>query len=261
MRGHSLLFIAVASALRATPTRSPPQSRAPIIHKPQLATFLPLAALQSSPLPAFAATASELSASGDGFNWYVEVNRPPIELSPFHINPVGYVFIAMYVGWLGWKVFGPDSEEEKAYNLRQKELAEAAAANAPVFLEEAKAAEGAQVTATGLIYRELLPGSGSPPSPDDSVKVHYTGKLCDGTVFDSSIDRGEPATFKVGQVIKGWQEGLQLMTPGAKALLTIPSGLAYGQMSMGAIPGNSALQFEVELIEIVKADEKKFGLF
>ena len=82
------------------------------------------------------------------------------------------------------------------------------------------------------------------------VKVHYEGKLSNGAIFDSSYSRGEPSEFKLNQVIPGWTEGLAMMKPGGKARLTIPSNLAYGPMETGSIPGNSALQFEVELLEI-----------
>ena len=89
------------------------------------------------------------------------------------------------------------------------------------------------------------------------VKVHYTGKLINGAVFDSSVERGKPAEFPLNRVIKGWTEGLQLMTVGSKYKFYIPSELAYGERGAGAmIPGNATLTFDVELLEIVKADEK-----
>ena len=95
-------------------------------------------------------------------------------------------------------------------------------------------------------------GDGASPTKADKVKVHYEGKLVDGTVFDSSIARGEPTEFKLNQVIPGWQEGLQLMKPGGKALLSIPAELGYGEMGVpgGKIPGRAALSFEVELLEV-----------
>ncbi|HNV68039.1 MAG TPA: FKBP-type peptidyl-prolyl cis-trans isomerase, partial [Bacteroidales bacterium] len=90
------------------------------------------------------------------------------------------------------------------------------------------------------------------PGPSDVVKVHYTGKLLDDTTFDSSIDRGEPVTFGVNQVIMGWQEGLQLMPAGSKFKLYIPYELAYGDQGQGPIPPFSTLIYDVELIEIVE---------
>lgn len=109
-------------------------------------------------------------------------------------------------------------------------------------------------TPSGLRYQVLASGpvGGASPTITDSVTVHYRGTLTDGTVFDSSIDRGEPATFGVGQVIPGWTEALQLMKPGDKFLLYIPSRLAYGPRAMGAkIPANSDLIFQVELLQVI----------
>ena len=103
---------------------------------------------------------------------------------------------------------------------------------------------------SGLIYRVLTEGFGDIPTDKDRVVVHYTGKLIDGTVFDSSIDRGEPSKFMVGSVIQGWQEALQLMKVGSKWELVIPSKLAYGERATGNIPANSTLIFEVELLGI-----------
>jgi FKBP-type peptidyl-prolyl cis-trans isomerase FkpA len=141
-------------------------------------------------------------------------------------------------------------------------LMEAAAAGAETFLAAATEEEGAVRQPSGLVFRELTPGSGERPTPDDTVKVHYTGTLFDGTQFDSSIARGEPSEFKVGQVIKGWQEGLQLMRPGGKAILTVPADLAYGPVPQGKIPGMSALKFEVELLEVKQGSGGgMFGMF
>lgn len=103
---------------------------------------------------------------------------------------------------------------------------------------------------SGLLYRVLAEGFGDIPTDKDRVVVHYTGKLTDGTVFDSSIDRGEPSKFKVGSVIQGWQEALQLMKVGSKWELVISSNLAYGERATGKIPAHSTLIFEVELLGI-----------
>ena len=109
-------------------------------------------------------------------------------------------------------------------------------------------------TASGLRYQVLAsgPANGRSPTPSDSVTVHYRGTLTNGTVFDSSYDRGIPATFGVSQVIPGWTEALQLMKPGDKWMLHIPARLAYGERAMGdKIPANSDLVFQVELLQIV----------
>jgi FKBP-type peptidyl-prolyl cis-trans isomerase FklB len=119
------------------------------------------------------------------------------------------------------------------------------------FLAENKDKEGIQVTDSGLQYKVIEEGSGESPQATDQVTVHYTGKLIDGKVFDSSVQRGEPAQFGVNQVIPGWVEGIQLMKPGAKYEFFIPQELAYGEQgSQGAIPPFSALIFEVELIKV-----------
>jgi FKBP-type peptidyl-prolyl cis-trans isomerase FklB len=119
------------------------------------------------------------------------------------------------------------------------------------YLAENGAKEGVITTASGLQYEVLTEGSGAKPTAADQVTVHYHGMLTDGTVFDSSVDRGEPAKFGVTQVIKGWTEALQLMSIGDKWKLTIPSNLAYGDKGAGGSIGpNATLVFEVELLGI-----------
>jgi len=124
-------------------------------------------------------------------------------------------------------------------------------AEGQAFLESNKGKEGVKVTASGLQYKVISAGSGKTPSASDNVTVHYTGKLVDGTPFDSSVERGQPATFGVGQVISGWTEALQLMREGDKWILFIPSELGYGERGAGGkIPPHSTLIFEVELIKV-----------
>lgn len=119
------------------------------------------------------------------------------------------------------------------------------------FLAENAQKEDVQTTESGLQYKILEEGTGETPEPTDVVKVHYTGKLVDGTVFDSSVERGEPVTFPLNGVIQGWTEGLQLLKEGGKAELYIPSNLGYGTRGAGGvIPPNATLIFEVELISI-----------
>ncbi len=120
------------------------------------------------------------------------------------------------------------------------------------FLAENKAREGVTETVSGLQYEVITMGTGEKPAAEQTVKVHYTGTLLDGTKFDSSVDRGEPAEFGVNQVIPGWQEAIQLMPVGSKFKFYIPYELAYGEAGTGPIPPYSTLIFEVELLEIVK---------
>ncbi len=123
------------------------------------------------------------------------------------------------------------------------------------FLAENAKNDSVTQTASGLQYMVLKEGTGAKPGPTDQVTVHYTGRLLDGTVFDSSVDRGEPATFPLNGVIAGWTEGLQLMSEGAKYRLFIPSELAYGEKGAGEqILPNSTLIFDVELIKVEKSN-------
>jgi FKBP-type peptidyl-prolyl cis-trans isomerase FklB len=124
-------------------------------------------------------------------------------------------------------------------------------AEGQAFLDANKLKEGVKVTSSGLQYQVISSGNGKAPTAADNVTVHYTGKLVDGTVFDSSVERNEPATFGCGQVIPGWTEALQLMHEGDKWMLFIPSELGYGERGAGGqIPPYSVLIFEVELIKV-----------
>jgi FKBP-type peptidyl-prolyl cis-trans isomerase len=118
------------------------------------------------------------------------------------------------------------------------------------FMKEISNNKSVYTTKSGLKYRRVKEGNGKHPKATDRVKVHYTGTLIDGKKFDSSVDRGEPLTFPLNQVIPGWTEGLQLMDEGSKYLLYIPYNLGYGVRDMGDIPAGSTLIFEVELLEI-----------
>ncbi|MGC8737243.1 MAG: FKBP-type peptidyl-prolyl cis-trans isomerase [Candidatus Hydrogenedens sp.] len=129
-------------------------------------------------------------------------------------------------------------------------------AEAKKFLEENKTKEGVVTLPSGLQYKVLKEGNGPKPKETDSVTVHYKGTLLDGTKFDSSYDRGEPVTFPLNRVIKGWTEALQLMPVGSKWQLFIPPDLAYGKDGNQRIPPNALLQFEVELIEIKPPEQE-----
>lgn len=145
------------------------------------------------------------------------------------------------------------------FTAMEQELQAQAAAAAKVNEEAGKShleanAKRPEVVTTesGLQYEVLTEGNGPKPSAQDQVKVHYTGRLIDGTVFDSSVECGEPATFGVTQVIAGWVEALQLMNAGSKWRLHIPSNLAYGPQGAGGVIGpNATLIFDVELLEVI----------
>lgn len=135
---------------------------------------------------------------------------------------------------------------------RSSRVAERQKAASAVYLAKAAAEPGATKTPSGLIYKELTAGTGASPKATDKVKVHYRGTLVDGTEFDSSYKRNEPAEFPLNGVIKCWTEGVQKMKVGGKAQLVCPSDLAYGDQGRPGIPGGATLVFQVELIDISK---------
>ncbi|MCQ2031017.1 FKBP-type peptidyl-prolyl cis-trans isomerase [Stutzerimonas zhaodongensis] len=129
--------------------------------------------------------------------------------------------------------------------------AEAAAGEGKAFLADNAKREGVTTLPSGLQYEVLASGEGAKPTADDQVRTHYHGTLIDGTVFDSSYQRGQPAEFPVGGVIAGWTEALQLMGVGSKWRLYVPSELAYGAQGVGSIPPHSVLVFDVELLAVL----------
>jgi FKBP-type peptidyl-prolyl cis-trans isomerase FkpA len=138
----------------------------------------------------------------------------------------------------------------------QKTAADKNKKDGDAFLASNKSKSGVKATASGLQYMVEKEGTGAKPKATDTVKVNYLGTKIDGTKFDSSYDRGQPATFPLNGVIKGWSEGLQLMPVGSKYKLFVPSDLAYGENGPGQIGPNATLIFEVELLEIEKASDK-----
>ncbi len=142
-------------------------------------------------------------------------------------------------------------KQEEREIARRREAGKSAKAAGEKYLAENSKKENVKVTASGLQYEVLVQGQGKQPKATDTVKVHYEGFLTDGTVFDSSIQRGEPIEFPLNGVIAGWTEGLQLMSEGSKYRLFIPYHLGYGEQGAGAsIPPYSTLIFDVELIEV-----------
>jgi FKBP-type peptidyl-prolyl cis-trans isomerase FkpA len=189
-------------------------------------------------------------------------------LTPFELTPdeLAVVEAGMHDG-----LFAKESERKadiNTYGPKIQELAQARAKKAAekekqasaAFLEKAAKEPGAEKTASGLIYSETTKGTGPQPAATDTVKVHYTGTLMDGTVFDSSRERGQPATFPLNGVIKCWTEGVAKMHQGGRAKLVCPSDIAYGDR--GAPPKikpGATLVFDVELLEVVKKDAPAAG--
>jgi FKBP-type peptidyl-prolyl cis-trans isomerase len=147
-------------------------------------------------------------------------------------------------------VRGRQAEIEAAAQTQRDSMAADARSAGLAYLAQNAEKPGVTVTGSGLQIEMLVEGEGEAPNATDTVVVHYEGSLIDGTVFDSSIARGTPAEFGLNQVIRGWTEGLQLIKPGGKARLTIPSELGYGPGGVGNIPPNAVLVFEVELLEV-----------
>jgi FKBP-type peptidyl-prolyl cis-trans isomerase FkpA len=152
----------------------------------------------------------------------------------------------------------PEANMQKLGQLAQDRMTKATEkqkALATSFLEKAATEKGAQKTASGLIYTEIKAGTGAQPNATNIVKVHYVGTLIDGKEFDSSVKRGQPAEFPLGQVIPCWREGVSMMKVGGKAKLVCPSEIAYGDRGRPPIiPGGATLVFDVELLEVKAAD-------
>ncbi len=172
------------------------------------------------------------------------------ELPP-HIKPGDHLMVLISVRDVKGQA-ELEAEQKKQQAEMEKKMMELQSAEKPAwdkYLADNKITT--KPTASGLIYMEMKKGSGPHPAATDQVKVHYTGALLDGTKFDSSVDRGEPATFGLTQVIPGWTEGLQLMGKGGKAKLVIPSSLGWGAQGYQGIPPYAGVTFTVELLEII----------
>ncbi|MBU3825137.1 MAG: FKBP-type peptidyl-prolyl cis-trans isomerase [Candidatus Oceanisphaera merdipullorum] len=148
-----------------------------------------------------------------------------------------------------------DTHINELIETQAKDQAAKSKADGDKFLADNAKRDGVTVTESGLQYEVLTEGKGAKPTAEDVVTVHYEGTLTDGTVFDSSVERGEPVSFPLNQVIPGWTEGVQLMPVGSKYKFVIPSDLAYGESGANTIPGNAVLIFEVELLSI-ESDEQ-----
>lgn len=181
-------------------------------------------------------TDSEISALKQGLEAALNGDDPSVDIN---------LYAARLQSILASRMNGGGGEEANASLEEQKDKGMLFVAK---YMEEHS---NAKQTDSGLVYEITQEGSGPAPTATDTVEVHYTGTLIDGTVFDSSVDRGETAKFPLNRVIPGWTEGLQLLKEGGKIKLIIPSDLAYGDAGAGGqIPGGATLVFEVELIKV-----------
>jgi FKBP-type peptidyl-prolyl cis-trans isomerase FkpA len=176
-------------------------------------------------------------------------------LSQFDLSPTELEIVKRAIGDAQ---AGKPAVELDAYGPKIQPLAQARALRvserqktaSKAYLDKSASEPGAVKTESGLVYREIRPGIGPSPKATDTVKVHYRGTLVDGTEFDSSYKRNEPAQFALNGVIRCWTEGLQKMKVGGKSVLVCPSDLAYGDNGRPSIPGGAALIFEIELLDI-----------
>ena len=211
------------------------------------------AMLQTGIEPAYA----ESSAENDKVFYYLGTalsrNMLNLDLSDSEVDAVVEGLQAALKGeaeQLDDAVYGPKLNEIAQERMAAAGLKEEAAAQA--YVDKMAAQKGAVETESGLVYLELVAGDGAQPNAGSTVTAHYHGTLRDGTVFDSSVDRGEPLTIPLGNVIPCWTEAIAMMNEGGKSRITCPANIAYGPSGSGPIPPNAALTFEVELIAIVQ---------
>ena len=221
----------------------PPKAAAP---KPAVTTPKPAAAAL--------ATDDEKTVYSLGLSMYRSL--APFDLSPAEIELIKRALVDAAAGKpaVELNTWGPKIQALAA--ARSGRAAEREKAASAAYCAKAAAEPGSTKTESGLIYRELTPGTGESPKATDTVKVHYRGTLVNGTEFDSSYKRNEPAQFALNGVIRCWTEGVQKMKVGGKSQLVCPSDIAYGDQGRPGIPGGAALIFEIELLEIPGAQPK-----
>lgn len=246
MRG---LLILLPGLLLAQPAPQAPPKKAP----PKKASPKPVATGAPKPAGAALTTDDEKTIYSLGLTLY---NR---SLSQFDLSPTELEIVqrAIRDAALGKPAIDGSAWTAKIQALASgrasRVLAREKAASA-AYLEKAAAQPGAIKTDSGLVYREIRPGTGDSPKATDTVKVNYRGTLVNGTEFDSSYSRNEPAQFPLNGVIRCWTEGVQKMKVGGKSVLVCPADIAYGDRGRPSIPGGATLIFEIELLEISGAN-------
>lgn len=232
------------NASTAQPTQSKPAaSTAP---KPAPKTA-PAAAKQPTPAPK-PMTDDEKTIYALGLSMYRSLGQFDLSAEELTILKKALTDAAAGKPAIDVETWGP--KIQALATARGARIAEKQKAMSAAFLSKAAGEPGAQKTESGMVYRELRPGAGASPKATDTVKVNYRGTLVDGTEFDSSYKRGEPAQFPLNGVIKCWTEGVQKMKIGGKSQLVCPADLAYGEDGRPGIPGGATLIFEIELLQI-----------
>ena len=253
-----LLTPVAALAQGATAAQKPPAS-APVASKPAAPKPATPAAAAPKPLPAGKAPARTAALLTDdqkpvyalGLLMQRSLDQFDLSAAELEILKRALSDAAAHKPAIDIEEWGP--KIEVLATARGERVAAREKAASVAYLAKAAAEPGVVKTDSGLIYRDVSPGTGPSPTASDIVKVHYRGTLVNGTEFDSSYKRNEPAQFPLGRVIPCWTEGVQRMKVGGKARLVCPSDLAYGDAGRPSIPGGATLVFEVELLEIVAA--------
>jgi FKBP-type peptidyl-prolyl cis-trans isomerase FkpA len=232
---------AAAAKPAAAPAAKPPAAAKPAAAKPKPAVPPPLA------------TDDDKTIYAVGLTMYRQLTQ--LDLSPAELEIVKRALgdAAANKPAVELAEWGP--KIQPLATTRGARVAERQRAASAIYLAKAATEPGATKAESGMIYRELQPGTGNSPKATDTVKVNYRGTLTDGTEFDSSYKRNQPAEFPLNGVIRCWTEGVQKMKTGGKSVLICPADLAYGEQGRPSIPGGSTLIFEIELLEIKGADK------
>ncbi len=248
-----LLLIAPALLLAQSPAPKPAPAKSAPVSKSAAAkpAAKKAAAKPAAAAPVALATDEEKSIYALGLSMYKSLGQ--FDLSPHELEIVKRALADAAAGkpavdlneWM--PKIGPLARERSVRVTERQKAASTA------YLEKAAAEPGTVRSGSGMLYREVRPGSGASPKSTDTVKVHYRGTLVDGTEFDSSYRRNEPAQFALNAVIPCWTEGVQKIKTGGKAVLVCPSNLAYGDQGRPSIPGGATLIFEIELLDVVTA--------
>jgi len=230
MRKRSIILLAILAIVSGCQGNNPAKTK---IESEESKTFYAIGAMFGSRLQGLSMSDEEIAALSRGLYEAAKKEKAVVDIASYQ------------------------KKVQDMFKTRTEKNSVEAKKKGAEFLEKFKKEAGVKVTASGLAYKVISEGTGNMPKPTDTVEVHYHGTLIDGTVFDSSVERGKKISFPLNRVIKGWTEGLQLIKTGGKIKLVIPPELAYGEQGAPPkIPPSSTLSFEVELFTIQSAAEK-----